>query len=195
MNAPFPCAQFYLATGMVVLVAAYIAYKSSNDPDSWPSAQEVVDGNPHRNRLWMIFLSQALLPFLVAAGVVIAWPLALWMWGEHCLQLRKQRQLDNYPDFTVRSNDLVARCEVAEVERRERVVDPLHAVPDVPFGHLNPAWKAFLGLKGEGEALWSFRARWVDRWGRVELHVGYVWVADKLPKCYFRTEHGALQRQ
>ena len=76
-----------------------------------------------------------------------------------------------------------------------RVVDPLHAVPDVPFGHLNPAWKAFLGLKGEGEALWSFRARWVDRWGRVELHVGYVWVADKLPKCYFRTEHGALQRQ
>ena len=107
----------------------------------------------------------------------------------------KQRELDNYPDFTVRSNDLVARCEVAEVERRERVVDPLHAVPDVPFGHLNPAWKAFLGLKGEGEALWSFRARWVDRWGRVELHVGYVWVADKLPKCYFRTEHGALQRQ
>ena len=48
------------------------------------------------------------------------------------------------PEFAVTGDHLLESLTVAEIEARERVSDPLGAVPDLPFGHLNTAWCEFL---------------------------------------------------
>lgn len=92
------------------------------------------------------------------------------------------------PEFTVRPQHLLEQISLEEIERRERVADPLHAVPDLPFGHLNGAWKAF--LQGRTEAageLWSFSAREPTPWGQDQLRSGYVFVRRGTPEAHFLT--------
>jgi len=176
----------YLLTGAGVLVC--VAYWRSNDADWTFSRQDVLRANPGKNRLWLIFLSELLLPLLVSLCIVVAWPLAIGMLVEDYLVNRRRRKFENYPEFRVAPGDLLRMCTVAEVERTELVRDPMHAAPTLPFGHLNAAWNVFLDRKASGDVLWSFRSRWVNRWGKTELHVGYVWVSGKVTKSHFLTQ-------
>lgn len=63
--------------------------------------------------------------------------------------------------------------------------DPLKAAPELPFGHLNAAWKEFLNGQADGGELWSFSAHWQTTWGRKELRSGYVMVQDRTPRAHF----------
>lgn len=45
---------------------------------------------------------------------------------------------------------------VEAAEQSERPTDPLNRTPDVPFGHLNPGWKAFLLKHQNGWKLWTY---------------------------------------
>ena len=45
--------------------------------------------------------------------------------------------------FRIRRRDLRYAFTQAEIEARECVYDPLGAVPALPFGHLNPAWRRY----------------------------------------------------
>lgn len=45
---------------------------------------------------------------------------------------------------------------VEEAEAAAKTFDPLHTVHDVPPGHLNPAWQAFLREKRLGYTLRKF---------------------------------------
>jgi hypothetical protein len=58
-------------------------------------------------------------------------------------------------------------------EAREMVIDPLGAVPTLPFGHLNAAWTEFTEELESGCELWSFRRHWVTEY-RNNVHEGYV---------------------
>jgi hypothetical protein len=44
------------------------------------------------------------------------------------------------PQFAVQPGDLLELLSVEEIEQREQVFDPLGAVAELPFGHLNDAW-------------------------------------------------------
>jgi len=81
---------------------------------------------------------------------------------------------DLEPQFAVERADLLEPLSLPDIEQRERISDPLHAVPDLPFGHLNAAWKAFLGKAGSGADLWSFTAIRKADWGPVETLSGYA---------------------
>jgi len=74
--------------------------------------------------------------------------------------------------FIVRRRDLIARCSIEEIEAIERVVDPLAAVPDSPFGHLNGAWRQIRDSLSVDAELWSFSRTWEDR-GTREQRSGY----------------------
>ena len=78
------------------------------------------------------------------------------------------------------------RLSIEDIEARERVIDPLGAVPELPFGHLHSAWKAFLEGISPDDALWSFSANWT-RWGRKELRDGYVIVRGDIIGAHFQT--------
>jgi hypothetical protein len=112
---------------------------------------------------------KVLLPLLAGAMVVAVWPLGIF-W-----QLRDVlRQRANRPrKFAVTRKDLIQKISVAEVEQLERVIDPLGAVPDVPFGFLNPAWLAFKAKLGSSQAVWAFSTQWNQNHA-MEERSGYV---------------------
>lgn len=180
----------YVAVGVATLLAIFIAHQRSKNPDLLYNRKNLSANNPMMNKTWLIFLSEVAVPFFAAIAIVILWPMAWGLWAqEHWLKRTLQKV---HPEFTVKRTDLVAATTVESAESGEYVVDPLLAVPDLPFGHLNFAWKSFVEQRGDSDALWSFSSNWVNRWGDVELHAGYVWVSGRVAKRYFLTEHRAL---
>jgi len=90
------------------------------------------------------------------------------------------------PEFAVTSQHLQEALSVVEMEARERVFDPLGAVPDVPFGHLNTAWQDFLVQCEEGAEFRRFAADWDSGWCR-ERREGYVEIVQGQPGRFFMT--------
>ena len=82
---------------------------------------------------------------------------------------------------------LQERLTVPQIEAREVVTDPLGAFPNLPFGHLNAAWKSFINTAGVGDEIWSFTAPWQTTWGRKEVRAGYVIVRDGAPTANMLT--------
>jgi hypothetical protein len=93
------------------------------------------------------------------------------------LQAFKRARLQVLPEH------LLERLSVQQIEKREQVSDPLGAAPELPFGHLNPTWTAFLQSTQSGDELWSFTARFAD-YSR-EQHSGYVIVRAGVPGAFF----------
>ncbi|MBF0583413.1 MAG: hypothetical protein HQL80_04165 [Magnetococcales bacterium] len=118
--------------------------------------------------------------------VVFLWPIGFYVWVNDLFQ-DKKRALVKKHEFAVNREHLQERLTVQEVEMREVVTDPLKAVPELPFGHLNAAWQAFINAHADGGELWSFSAWWQTTWGQKELRSGYVVVKDGKPSEYFLT--------
>lgn len=113
-------------------------------------------------------------------GLWALWPLALGQVGPQRWGLTPEPEAAPLPpEFAVRWADLVAPHDLAEVEARAVVHDPLGAVPDVPFGHLFMLWRTFKRRAPQGAALWSFEAVWDAGWGGLRRQAGYAWVQDQ----------------
>jgi len=76
---------------------------------------------------------------------------------------------------------LGSRRDLADVEIEETVHDPLAAAPELPFGHLNAAWRRFKDEIPGGAKLWSYSASWAGwkyGWDTETRRHGYVAVED-----------------
>lgn len=124
---------------------------------------------------------------LAAVAGVVAWPAALYMKGKEIFGKKSESALDEERQFAVGCSHLQECLTVLQIETREVVTDPLGAVPDLPFGHLNAAWKAFVEDVGADDELWSFTAPWQTKWGRKEIRTGYVVVRGGVPAFHFLT--------
>ena len=94
-----------------------------------------------------------------------------------CAEFLNERRLAREREeaiFKVKSQHLLERLTVDEIEARELVQDPLNAVPKVPFGHLNAVWTQVRSAMQPGDELWSFTATWPGEYGSPELRKGYV---------------------
>ena len=96
-------------------------------------------------------------------------------------------------EFAVERIHLQERLTVQEIHQREIVVDPLNAVPALPFGHLYPRWLALRSGLSENSELWSFSANWEPPWGPNEIRCGYVVVNNGLPGSYILTVRKRLE--
>ena len=125
---------------------------------------------------------------------VLGWPAApavmLWELGRE----RRWRAREKRMQFTVRRRDLIARRTVDDIEAAEHVVDPMGAVPDLPFGHLNAAWRQFLDNSPAGSEIWSFSRKWTDR-GSWEQRWGYAAVRGGRVLAHFSVRRRGLDRQ
>ena len=131
----------------------------------------------------------------VAAAILLAlgWPLLLlWilLWllpGSLLERLRPQRRIPytsrEPPPFVVTRADLQAPLSIAEIEVRERVLDPLGAVPDLPFGHLHAAWRRFTDDMPPETALAPFSR--LHKTYRTERYEGYAVVAGGAVQRWF----------
>jgi hypothetical protein len=128
----------------------------------------------HETKLFLFGSFLVLLIFwpLVLVGFALdPWITSIGYW----LDRRRNR-------FACKSQHLLASVSVTDAEDGARIIDPLHRVPNLPFGHLNPTWHEFLQKKRAGCRLWKFTIpgnadendpQWSTRAGG---KVGYAWV-------------------
>lgn len=143
---------------------------------------------PARTKLWDRFLSNVAVPVLAAVAVVIGWPIAVYLGCIELFSKKREPARQRERKFTVERRHLQERLTVPQIEIREMITDPLDAVPDLPFGHLNPAWQTFIrGLRADDE-LWSFSALWQKTWGKNnQIKAGYVLLRGGIPTTHFLT--------
>jgi hypothetical protein len=91
--------------------------------------------------------------------------------------------LDSYfnppfkPDiFAIKEQDLIEAMSILEVEEKEIIHDPLNAVLQVPFGHLNDKWEEFTA-NNTLSTLWSFKSEYKDYSG-IAIKEGYAKLED-----------------
>lgn len=171
---------YYMAIGAVVFVGLLVRgrlHRSEQAPLSFGRATE--EGT-WKSRLANFFL----IPLAVVFIFVPMWPLMLsielnlpWhklkFWTSKAEQDVPWTLPDEEPEFSVRKEDLIEKLSRELIEEKEMVVDPLNAVPALPFGHLHAAWTGFTEkLQPECE-LWSFRRHWVTEY-RNNVFEGYV---------------------
>lgn len=178
---------WYMGVGIAVLAVVYGAHRLAKEKES-ESLRELLEAvNPDRKKLSYRILSNVVVPVLAAVAVVVVWPAAVYMKGKEIFGKKRESALDEEREFAVERSHLQERLTVPQIEAREMVTDPLAAVPDLPFGHLNAAWKTFIGTAGVGDEVWSFTAPWQTTWGRKEVRAGYVIVRGGVPASHFLT--------
>jgi hypothetical protein len=174
-----PLTLAYLSLGVLLLIGL-LAERRPRDRDD-PSLVELTEAaDPARQNRWYRVRRDILAPGLTGLLVVLAWPGAL-VWTaklklERWLQDRSIAAHEASRIFAVKRGDLVNKVEVAAVEAKETVFDPLGAAPAVPFGFLNPQWHAFLAKGTPADAVWSFRALRDGDWGLLDERTGYALV-------------------
>lgn len=178
---------WYLGIGVSVLVLIYGAQRLTKKGES-ELLHDLLDAvNPDREKLSFRILNNIVAPALAAVAVVIFWPVAAYMKITEHFTKKNEPALEEEREFAVERGHLQERLTVQETEARETVEDPLGAVPNLPFGHLNAAWRDFLDGCSDGDELWSFTARWETTWGQKELLAGYVLVRNGCPGAHFLT--------
>lgn len=171
---------WYFGLGFIVVALLLVlARRDRQDPESLPP-------------LWAWI-------FLVAF-----WPvfLAVFLFGEHSSAATSEPSTTSGDDslswleeqaheYTLTPEDLRERLTVGEIETREMISDPLSAVPDLPFGHLNVVWRRFLDDHVESDELWSFSTLQESR----ELRTGYAKVRSGKPISHFVANRKLLERK
>lgn len=178
---------WYLGIGVAVLAVVYGAHRLTKEKES-ESLRDLLEAvNPDRTKLSYRILNNVVAPVLAAILVAAVWPVAVYMKIKEMLKKKDGADVEEEREFAVERQHLLERLTLQEVEKREVVTDPLKAAPELPFGHLNAAWKEFLNGQADGGELWSFSAHWQTTWGRKELRSGYVMVPDGMPGAHFLT--------
>jgi hypothetical protein len=174
-----PITLAYLSLGLLLLIGL-LADRKPRDRSN-PSLVTLAKAmDPARKSRWYRVRMDILAPGLTGLLVVLAWPGAL-LWAakmkfERWLQHRDIAAYEASRIFAVKRGDLVEKVEVAAVEARETVYDPLGAAPAVPFGFLNQRWQALLAQATTADAIWSFRAVRDGDWGLLDERTGYALV-------------------
>ena len=174
-----------LAIGVVMLPKALLHKRGSSASDKLIDALDALD--PKRQTAWYRFRERVLFPLLIVPAMGLAWPIVTGILGWDAWTRRGSQRIPQPEDQPeVSGQDLIELVEVAAIEATEYVRDPLGAVPQLPFGHLNGAWQAFLAKRKPGEELWRYQSTHAHSWGGPETRKGYVWVRDRRIGEYFR---------
>lgn len=163
----------YLASGVCVLFTFLFHGRLVNG--EWISLKtELARGSPFASGSWKYWLEVNFLgtvaPPILVVLVVLAWPALIVAKVRDILAQRARRKQET---FTVRRRDLIRKMTIQEIERVERVVDPMGAVAPIPFGFLNPVWQRFIADVQPSDTIWSFSVQWMNGWQN-ECRTGYV---------------------
>jgi hypothetical protein len=179
---------WYLGIGIILLTTLFINQKirRSYEPRSFHDILEST--NPDRDKLSFKFLSHIAVPLLVLS----IWPLAIFMIIQDYFQSKDDDGSFEPPVFAVKPEHLTTHMTRRDIELQEIIVDPLEAVPALPFGHLNSKWEKFIAAQLAVDEVWAFTADWETSWGGKELRQGYVLVRDGAPILHFLTKRQNL---
>lgn len=184
----------YMGIGVFVLATYRVCRVWKPRHDCFPTFLSLEENPPS----WKMRLFNAVVsPIAVLLIFVPLWPLLLsieygfpWhrfkFWSDKPEKAVTWTLPDSEPEFEVSNADLLEKLSRADIDAAEMVEDPLHAVPDKPFGHLNAVWQAFVdGLEPEIE-LSSFRGNWKTEYRDWQMQ-GYVALQGGKIGPYFLT--------
>ena len=178
----------YLGIGVVTLAIVVAEHWLARERASEWLQAFLLATQPERQNLSYRILNRLVAPTLTALVIVFAWPVALYRMGKEFLSNREAPYLpEEKKEFTVAREHLQELLTIPQIEAREAVEDPLGAVPNLPFGHLNAGWKRFIEGARADEEVWSFTAHWKTAWGHEWFRGGYVIVRDGAPTRHFLT--------
>ena len=186
----------WLGAGALTLVVVLGAHLMSAERKS-ESIQDILEAiNPERRKLSYRVLNDVVAPALAGILIVIAWPIALFVKVKEWVRpdYKDERHDHSEKQFSVDQSHLKERLSVQQIERREMVMDPLHAAPALPFGHLHRNWSALIEDLGTDCELWSFSAIWKAGWGANELREGYVLVREGVPGAFLMTVWSTIEK-
>ncbi|MCF8211243.1 MAG: hypothetical protein K9K38_17855, partial [Rhodoferax sp.] len=141
--------------------------------------------------LAIVFILIPIWPLLVSIELNFPWH-KFKFWTDKAARSVPWTLTDEESAFKLTKADLLQKLSIADIEANERVFDPLHAVPDLPFGHLNAVWQAYVeGLEPDCE-LWSFSGRWKTQYRDWQMQ-GYVALHGEKIGSYFLTSQKSMQ--
>lgn len=169
----------YLTIGSSMAIALYITQLISEHRSSLRLSREVSKALfPRRHTFRYHLINHVTVPLISCVVVAITWPLALFIKARMWLGLEDEdscaTKVALEPEFQILREHLHERLSVEEVECRERVFDPLGAVPNIPFGYLHAQWTAVRNALGPADEIWSFSVCEASEWKRLEERSGYV---------------------
>lgn len=177
---------WYLGVGAVILILVAAFHNITKQKDGNSLNDVLTDPQPKRRELRLRLLDDVFGPALIGLLVVPFWPVILFFKIKQLIFGTPEIKPFEEPQFSVTRADLLTKMSISDIEEKEMVVDPLGAVPHLPFGHLNCAWNNFLEDVQPSDAIWTFSAKWTH-WGRTELRKGYVIVNDGEVGHHFMT--------
>lgn len=140
--------------------------------------------------LAIVFIFVPLWPLILSIELQLPW-YKLKFWTPKAERSVPWAVTSDEPAFKVSKSDLLEKLSKAEIETREQVFEPLNAVPNLPFGHLNGVWQTFVdGLEPDRE-LWSFRGRWKTEYRDWQMQ-GYAAQRGETIGPYFLTEQKSM---
>lgn len=181
----------YLAVGTVVLLVILISHRIAEGPKT---KSELIDAlYPERKTLRYRILNNVGIPVLAGAAALIAWPIVPYMKFKEYLEKKNKAAREKEKKFSVKREDLLKKMTIEEIEKLERVHDPMGAVPDLPFGHINPGWLKFLASVEPDDSIWSFLSEWTSPRGRKELRGGYAIFRNNMVGHHFMTNKTTIE--
>jgi hypothetical protein len=163
----------YLVAGVVYLVLIYGIHLRERQEDKTSKLLESMRGSLSTTDM---FLEKVIAPAVGCTLVVLAWPAAVVYSLKSKRDVRLEKKRREEAVFRVRAKDLLTQTNVPEVEAVAHIIDPMGAVPALPFGHLHGVWHAFLDQRPPDAELWGFSCDHTSAWGHVTAREGYVWV-------------------
>ena len=178
---------WYFGIGVTVLLVVFISHRLSLEKNEFSIQAILKSIHPERETWHYKLRDKVLAPMIAAILLPMVWPLiAYWKAKELISQSRVEEELEE-KEFKVSKSDLILHMSVTEIETLEKVIDPLGAVPDFPFGHLNAVWEKFKISLRSNDEIWTFTARWEQTWSNQELY-GYAILRDSGVPDFFVTD-------
>ncbi len=186
--------HWYLGIGISILAVFILFHQQSKKKDDESFIDLQVNNRLEQKKLWYRLLNNIIEPALVSLLAVLICPIIVFFEVKQIIFKESVPSSLDEPEFAVTHTDLLHKVSIPDIERSEMVVDPLGAVPHLPFGHLNTAWKKFLENKQPDDSIWTFSAKWTQ-WGHIELRQGYVVVIGEKIGSHFITMRKYLDEE
>ncbi len=154
----------YLGCGLVAYLLMRLLVKlTGKEKKLSKSAQALIDAAKPPKNSWRV-LKDSIGKFLAYALALLVWPISVGI-GLQQLFFATEKPWEPNPEdaFTCKKKHLVRQTTPEEGQKLGVVVDPLHRVPDLPFGHLHAGWLALLNKQQAGDQLWFFEIAEQDR--------------------------------
>lgn len=181
---------YYCLTGIVVLTIVFLSHKWSERKSE--SVRDILDSvqrqlNLDNEKSFREKIEDFVIPVIAAILIIAVWPIVPIIKLKDVFSSRSEQTIETEKEFSVEEKDLVERFSKEQIEDKEKIVDPLKAVPNLPFGHLNAVWESFLENMEEGDQIWSFSADWED-WKGKETRKGYALIRQGHAHHYMITD-------